>query len=236
MPSGSETVPRKTYSSRKTIQIAAAVGMVVGALLTRPIFRPWLLAHISGLKMDRFALASLAPWMAFSLYWEIAAKNSAPIVKSESKASRLVHVVLTNVALLLIIAPIRPLSQRLLPDAVTVKLLGLGLECAGLALAIWARRVLGRNWSGEITIKENHELVRTGPYATVRHPIYTALLAMYVGTAIVFGQMHALIGLVIGMIAYLRKTRMEEVNLVNAFGQRYDDYRKETWAIVPGIY
>jgi protein-S-isoprenylcysteine O-methyltransferase Ste14 len=106
----------------------------------------------------------------------------------------------------------------------------------GLALAIWARRVLGRNWSGEITIKEDHQLVRSGPYAKVRHPIYTALLLMYVGTTIVSGQIHALLGLLVAIIAYLRKTRMEETNLVNAFGARYYEYRKETWAIVPGLY
>jgi protein-S-isoprenylcysteine O-methyltransferase Ste14 len=117
-----------------------------------------------------------------------------------------------------------------------VKLMGLALACAGLMFAIWARRVLGRNWSGEITIKEDHELVRTGPYAIVRHPIYTAFLAMYAGTAIVSGQLHALLGLLVGIVAYLRKTRMEEANLVNAFGKRYNEYRDETWAIVPGLF
>ena len=236
MPTEPGQVPQKTNRSRDRIKFAALAGAVVGALLARPFLRPWLEAHTSAVKTDWPGLASLLPWIAFSLYWEMEAKNSAPAVKSESKASRSVHVVLTNVALLLIIAPIRPLNQRLIPDVMVVKLIGLALECAGLALAIWARRVLGRNWSGEITIKENHELVRTGPYAIVRHPIYTALLAMYVGTAIVFGEMHALIGLLVGIIAYLRKTRMEETNLDNAFGQRYDEYRKETWAIVPGVY
>jgi protein-S-isoprenylcysteine O-methyltransferase Ste14 len=96
--------------------------------------------------------------------------------------------------------------------------------------------VLGRNWSGEITIKDGHELIRTGPYGVIRHPIYTALLAMYFGTAIVSGEMHALAGLAIGIIAYLRKTRLEEANLVNAFGARYDSYRDDTWALLPRIY
>jgi protein-S-isoprenylcysteine O-methyltransferase Ste14 len=236
MPNDPGSVPKKAGSSRDAIKIAAFVGALVGALLARPILRPWLEAHVSGLKSDWPFIASIVPWVVFSLYWEIAAKNSAPAVKSESKASRSVHVVLTNIALLLIIAPIRSLNQQLIPDLMVIKLIGLAIECAGLGLAIWARRVLGRNWSGEITIKEDHELIRSGPYATVRHPIYTALLTMYVGTAIVSGETHALIGLVVGIVAYLRKTRMEEINLDHAFGQRYNEYRKETWAIMPGFY
>ena len=228
--------PKKPSDWRRTMGISAAIGALIGAFLARPVLRPWLLAHTSDFKIGAWLLASFVPWIGFSLYWEMQAKNSAPAVSSESKASRSVHVVLTNLALLLIIVPFRPLTQRFLPDLLFVKIAGLILECAGLSLAIWARRILGRNWSGEITIKEDHELVRSGPYATVRHPIYTALLVMYAGTAIVSGQIHALLGLLLAIIAYLRKTRMEEANLVNAFGTRYDQYREETWAIVPGLY
>lgn len=219
------------------VKIAALAGALIGALFARPILKPWLDAHTSGLALKEWALlASIVPWIIFSLYWEIQSKNSAPAVSSETKASRSVHVVLTNLALLLILFPITPLSRRFLPDGMIVMLSGFALEFAGVALAIWARRVLGRNWSGEITIKENHELIRSGPYAKVRHPIYSGLLLMYAGTAIVSGQVHALIGLLLAIIAYLRKTRMEEANMVNAFGPRYGEYREETWAIVPGLY
>ena len=219
------------------VQIAILAGMLLGALFARPVIKPWLDAHSSGYTFkDWPVLVSFLPWVAFSMYWEWQSKNSAPALRSESKASRAVHVVLTNLALLLIFWPIKSLSHRFLPDGLTMKLIGITADGGGVTLAIWARRILGRNWSGEITIKEDHELIRTGPYATVRHPIYSGLLAMYAGTAIVSGQMHALLGLLLGVIAYLRKTRMEERNLVDAFGPRYDVYREETWAIVPGLY
>ena len=219
------------------VQIAILAGMLLGALLARPVIKPWLDAHSSGYTFkDWPVLVSFLPWVAFSMYWEWQSKNSAPALRSESKASRAVHVVLTNLALLLIFWPIKSLSHRFLPDGLTMKLIGIAADGGGVTLAIWARRILGRNWSGEITIKEDHELIRTGPYATVRHPIYSGLLAMYAGTAIVSGQMHALLGLLLGVIAYLRKTRMEERNLVDAFGPRYDAYREGTWAIVPGLY
>lgn len=223
--------------NRNAITIAAAIGALIGAFFARPVIKPWLDAHSSGFGRDEWSLlASFVPWVIFSLYWEIQAKNSAPAISSESKGSRSVHVVLTNLALFLIILPIPPLTQRFLPNALIVKLIGLALELAGVAVAIWARRILGRNWSGEITIKQDHQLIRSGPYAIVRHPIYTGLLAMYTGTAIVSGQVHALLGLLVGIIAYLRKTRMEEANLVKAFGAQYDAYREESWAILPGLY
>jgi protein-S-isoprenylcysteine O-methyltransferase Ste14 len=232
--SRAESKPRK---SRDAVKIAALFGAVLGALMARPVIRPWLEAHGPGLSLKDWPLHfSLVPWVVFSLYWEIQSKNSTPAVSSESKASRAVHVVLANLALFLIVLPSRSLSQRFLPDALIVKLIGFGVECAGVALAIWARRLLGGNWSGEITIKENHELIRSGPYRTLRHPIYSALLAMYLGTAVISGQAHALAGLVLAIFAYLRKTRMEEANLVNAFGERYEEYREQTWAIVPGLY
>ncbi|WP_348262118.1 isoprenylcysteine carboxylmethyltransferase family protein [Telmatobacter sp. DSM 110680] len=229
--------PAKPKSTSLAIQGAALFGALIGAFLARPVLKPWMDQHASALTFARgwSALASFVPWIVFSIYWEIEKKNSAPVVSSETKFSRAIHVALSNAALLLVIMPIRGLNQGFLPDLLIVKLIGLAFECAGLTLAIWARRVLGRNWSGEITIKADHELIRNGPYATVRHPIYTALLAMYAGTAIVSGQMHALAGLVIAILAYLRKTRLEEANLAHAFGEQYTAYRNETWAIVPKL-
>jgi protein-S-isoprenylcysteine O-methyltransferase Ste14 len=224
-------------STNQAVRYAALIGALVGAFLARPVIKPWFDKHVPDFSAaDWPFLASFAPWVIFSIYWEIAARNSAPAIKSESRFSRGIHVVLTNVALLLMIVPVPSLNQRFLPDLLIVKFAGLAVECAGLALAIWARRILGRNWSGEITIKADHELVRTGPYGVIRHPIYTALLAMYAGTAIVSGHMHALLGLAVGIIAYLRKTHMEEANLVNAFGEKYNAYREDTWALIPRVY
>lgn len=69
--------------------------------------------------------------------------------------------------------------------------LGLLMVICGLAFAVWARIHLGRNWSGTVTVKEDHELIRSGPYGIVRHPIYTGLLLAIAGTAIVFGEWRA---------------------------------------------
>jgi protein-S-isoprenylcysteine O-methyltransferase Ste14 len=107
---------------------------------------------------------------------------------------------------------------------------GLAILAAFILLAVWARRHLGSNWSGEVRIAKEHQLVRTGPYRWVRHPIYTAVLGMYCGTLLVSGEIHAPIALAIVLLAYSRKIAMEEKALRGTFGAEHEIYRQETWA------
>jgi protein-S-isoprenylcysteine O-methyltransferase Ste14 len=132
-------------------------------------------------------------------------------------------------------APIQGLG-RFLPLLSLLMTVGLGLEIAGLGLAIWARQHLGPYWSGEIAIKDEHQLIKTGPYRYLRHPIYTGLLMMYAGLTVATGEWLGIIGLVVAVVAYWRKTRLEEATLGGVFGAEYDTYRADTWAIVPGIF
>lgn len=181
-------------------------------------------------------LWSIAIWCVFTVYWSAAARNSAAAKKSESERSRRMHVLMVNIGLLLVLIPVPGLRQRFLPDSMPIAAAGLAIQIAFGFLGVWARRHLGSNWSGEITIKVDHRLVRTGPYRKVRHPIYTAMLGMFVGTAIVSGELHALIGTALGAFAYWRKIRLEERNLEEAFGPAYAAYRRETWALLPGVF
>jgi protein-S-isoprenylcysteine O-methyltransferase Ste14 len=225
---------------RNLIVVAVLVGAIEIAKFTHLYQRvvdgiPFFSRDRELLSWEGFLLVSIAAWAVFSLYWEITAKNSAEARTSESKSSRGVHVFLANLALLMAIAPIRGLG-RFVPALPLVMAAGLAAEAMGLSLAIWARRVLGRNWSGEITIKVDHQLIRTGPYRLLRHPIYTGLLAMYLGTVLVTGERLAALGLAVAVYAYMRKIRLEEENLRVAFGADYDVYRKTSWALVPGLF
>ena len=179
---------------------------------------------------------SAAGWLAFGSYWGTAAKNSAAPKQAESTKSRRVHELLMNGGILLLFIAVPGLREDFLPASFLWVLIGLSLQAACFALAVWARRHLGTNWSGRIEIKTGHELIRTGPYRIVRHPIYTAMLGMCIGTALVDGQVHALIGVAMVMFAYWRKIRMEEAKLDEAFGSRYQDYRRATWRVLPGLY
>jgi len=189
--------------------------------------------------MPRFTpgiMASLLLWLVFSIYWSLAAKDSAPTKASESVWSRQLHLLLVNAGLLLLILPVHGLTRRFLPASQFFVVLGLLIQAAFVLLAIWGRRHLGNNWSGEVRIAVQHRLVRTGPYRLIRHPIYTAVLGMCCGTALVCGEIHALIALVAVTLAYWRKIRLEEQVLGKTFGAEFHAYRRDTWALVPLLY
>ncbi len=181
-------------------------------------------------------LIAAALWIAFFVYWGTKARDAAPTKSSESVESRRLHQYLLNGSLLLLFIPVPGLRSRFMPLLTALVIGGLALQCAGFLLAAWARRHLGRNWSGAVTIAVGHQLVRSGPYRLVRHPIYTAMIAMYAGTAIVSGELHALLALAVVSGAYWRKIRLEEQNLRHAFGVEYEAYQHATWALIPGVY
>jgi protein-S-isoprenylcysteine O-methyltransferase Ste14 len=207
----------------RLIELAIAIVLLIGLRRMPPL-------NI-GLPMK----ASLALWMLFSIYWAIASRQSKSTASSESLASRQLHVILVNGALLLLVLPVPGLRARFLFESNVVIAIGLLIQIASVALAISARHHLGRNWSGEVRIASEHELIRSGPYRFVRHPIYSAILGMYVGTMLVSGEIHAPIALVIVTLAYWRKIRLEERVLHERFGAEFDAYCRDTSALIPMI-
>ena len=152
--------------------------------------------------------------------------------------SRAIHLVLVCGAFVLIAVPAfraGPLGWHWLPRLRFVFLFGTAVLVASLALAVWARRHLGPYWSGTITVKEEHRLIRSGPYSFVRHPIYTGLVGGMVGTAIALDELRGVLSVLLLLAAYLRKIRIEEKWLVERFGQTYLDYRKKVKALIPFV-
>jgi protein-S-isoprenylcysteine O-methyltransferase Ste14 len=129
--------------------------------------------------------------------------------------------------------PIGWLNARFVPEAVAIHVLGVILVSTGLGFASWARVHLGRNWSGVITLKQEHELIRSGPYGLVRHPIYSGMLAAIFGTAIVIGEWRALIALLFFAAAVLRRVSVEERWMGEIFPDDYSRYRQEVPALIP---
>lgn len=186
-------------------------------------------------EMQRLGFAMVL-WVAFFAYWGFASRNQAPTQRSESMGSTYLHQGLLAAALLLLFMQLSGLSGWFIPQRFHAAVaIGAIVQGAGMSLAIWARRHLGRNWSAEVRIGVDHELVRTGPYRWIRHPIYTAMLGMFTGTAIASSQYHALLGVVILFFAYIRKTRLEEEILSRTFPTDYAAYRRGTWRLIPPI-
>ena len=207
--------------------VLAAVIVIAGSVIR---------AHSGPPPIDTPRAFSAILWCLFSIYWSSAAKNASAATKSESRQSRQVHQLLLNAGLLLLFIPLPFMTQRFVPAERWIAVAGLSVQIVCGALGIWARRHFGAHWSGEITIKVEHRLIRSGPYRLIRHPIYTAMLGMFVGTALVSGETHALLGLAMAAFAYWRKIGLEEANLNEAFGSEYGAYRRSTWALLPGLY
>jgi protein-S-isoprenylcysteine O-methyltransferase Ste14 len=179
----------------------------------------------------------LVLWLIGAVYWIVAAPSAKTVRRREPLATRLpflVQMVITAVLL----------WPHTWPGWLDMKVVGGGwyrfwiavaLVALGLALAIWARRALGDNWSGTVTVKEGHELVQNGPYRRIRHPIYSGILLMILGTGLAGGHVHGLLAFPIALVALWLRSRMEETWMVAEFGERYESYRKTSRAIIPFI-
>jgi protein-S-isoprenylcysteine O-methyltransferase Ste14 len=176
-------------------------------------------------------------WIAWFIYWRIASDGVKAARRRESPASRAAHIVPLVLAALLLWVRTVPdggvLFRRFLPPSETSYWIGTLLVALGLVFSVWARVYIGRNWSATVTVKEDHELIRSGPYALVRHPIYSGLLLAFIGSAIVRGEWRGVLAVLIVIAALWRKLRLEERWMSETFGDQYRDYRKRTAALIP---
>jgi len=179
-----------------------------------------------------------ALWVIWLAYWLVASVRTKPVQRRESLGSRLSHIVLLVAGMALLISRRHAgllLTERFLPAAGWAFWLGAALVAAGLAFAIWARVHLAGNWSGTVTLKQNHSLTRDGPYRFVRHPIYTGILTAVLGTALVVGDWRGLLALALVTLAFVRKIAIEERFLTDLFGEEYQRYRHEVPALIPRL-
>jgi protein-S-isoprenylcysteine O-methyltransferase Ste14 len=178
-------------------------------------------------------------WIVFLVYWQIKAAGTKTTQRIEPIASRILRVVIFGIAIALLSTtriPLRWLYLELWPGGIGPFWIGAAIMVAGLLFAIWAREHLGRNWSRSVTIKQDHELIATGPYAVVRHPIYTGILAGFLGTAIALSEVRGFIAFALIFLALWLKLRMEEQWMRLQFGDTYATYVHRTAALVPYVF
>jgi protein-S-isoprenylcysteine O-methyltransferase Ste14 len=175
-------------------------------------------------------------WAGFFVFWTLTAKPQGQAEREESARSRGTHRLLMNLGLLLLFIPIPRLLQHFLSPNSWHAPVGLGIMGLATLLHIWARVHLGKNWSSQVMIKVDHELIRSGPYRLVRHPIYTAILGLAFGTALVSARITSLVGAGLIAAAYVRKLLLEEQGLAATFGAAWSAYRKTSWRLIPPIY
>jgi protein-S-isoprenylcysteine O-methyltransferase Ste14 len=169
-----------------------------------------------------------AVWGAFWLYWLIAAIG----VKQGTRSTRFRLPGLIIVLGVVLARAFRPGSLAV--HSVVLQIVGLVVFASGLGLAVWARIYLGRNWGMPMTEKEEPELVTTGPYRYVRHPIYSGLLLAVLGTALAT-NLYWLIAFVLSGAYFIYSARLEEGILTSSFPSAYPGYQARTKMLIPFV-
>ena len=177
-----------------------------------------------------------ASWLLLGIYWFASAFSAKKTERRERSAERLGHMLLMAAGCILLFQGNRNwgvLNHRFLPDAPWTAWVGGAITLAGVLFAIWARWNLGKNWSAAVTIKQGHQIICTGPYAHIRHPIYTGILTGVIGTALAIGEYRGLLGFVIILFGFYRKARKEEAFLAANFGEPFLEHKQRTGFFLP---
>jgi len=179
----------------------------------------------------------LGCWIIFVAYWYVSAFGQKATAEPQKPLSALAHRIPVGLGWFLMILPKLPppMNQVLIPHTTWVLAMGVVICVFGLFVTLWARWTLAGNWSTDVTFKQGHELIKTGPYRFVRHPIYTGLLLMGLGTAISAGQLRYWLGLLMVVIGFWIKLKQEERLMLRHFPDQYPAYQKQVKALVPFV-
>jgi protein-S-isoprenylcysteine O-methyltransferase Ste14 len=176
-------------------------------------------------------------WIAFVLYWALNARSLKPSAEGQSWLGILLHRTPTLLGGLLLLWPCLrpPLELNLFPRTSAAGWLGVALCALGLLAAIWSRQTLGANWSSIVVFRAGHELVQTGPYRFVRHPIYSSVLLMCLGSAVAIDRLGSWLGLPLLFAGFWIKLRQEEALLTRHFPVEYPAYQARAKALIPRL-
>lgn len=177
-------------------------------------------------------------WFVFLLFWIISARKLKAIKRREPFHERVLYMLPMMVSYVLLFddqLTFTALGRRFIPLDSRIGVLGIVVTALGVALAIWARLHLGENWSATVTVKAGHELIESGPYRTVRHPIYTGMLVATAGSVLALGQARGLLALVIIGVGFYFKARKEERYMLSEFAEKYQAYARRTGMLLPKL-
>ena len=177
-------------------------------------------------------------WVILWIYWLLSAANQKAVKKRESASERMGQIIPILLCYVLLFEPFMGfgwLGLRFVPKRPELEFAGLFITALGVGFAIWARAHLGANWSAAVSIRANHELIGTGPYRHIRHPIYTGMILAACGTALVIGQVRGLLAVGIFLAAFYRKASKEEHWLAQEFGDRFNAHAARTGMFLPKL-
>jgi protein-S-isoprenylcysteine O-methyltransferase Ste14 len=179
-------------------------------------------------------------WGILLFYWFVSALRTKKTSTKESFLRRFWLYWLPLIAAFYLLGPNDRFGNWLIPGNFiphtnTVGFIGLVFCVVGLVVAVWGRAALGKNWSVSVQQKENHELIVSGAYKFIRHPIYSGLLLMLLGNAVIAGTWRGLVAVSIVLISFWFKQKKEEKWLIEIFGNEYKEYMNRTKALIPWL-
>ena len=189
--------------------------------------------------IERVIQATAFLWIALVLVWVVSTFRTKRTIKSQSSAWQFLYTVIIVVGVYSIFAKqigIPWLDIQLFSVTVPTAFVGLLAVLTGVTFSVWARLMLGGNWSNSVTVKENHTLILRGPYRIVRHPIYSGILLGMLGSALQRGSIRRFLGVLICGFSFWLKSRVEERFMVQSFGGEYLQYRHKVKALAPFIF
>jgi protein-S-isoprenylcysteine O-methyltransferase Ste14 len=178
-------------------------------------------------------------WIVFGVYWLIAARRVKAAQTTESPAYRIFRLLLLIITFTLLFAKgtaVGFLGWRFVPQTQSLAYIGFALALAGLATAVWARFSLGQYWSDKVVLKVDHQLIRSGPYARMRHPIYSGVLLGVAGSALVVDQWRGVLAFLLLLTNYIVKAKREDKILLEAFSTDFVEHRKRAGFLVPRLF
>lgn len=176
-------------------------------------------------------------WLIFAVVWVIAAFATKRTIERDSWWWRVGLLVFAAAFILLRRSDLLAFltGAFVWAHAPITEFLGAAVTFLGLMGALWARATLGGNWSSDVVIKENHELIERGPYHWVRHPIYSSMLVMYIGGVIWDGHAILFVSLLLVILGVWFKARQEERLLTKHFPEAYPSYKARVKALIPYV-
>lgn len=178
-------------------------------------------------------------WIVFGVYWLIAARRVKAARTTESPAYRVFRLLLLTITFTLLFGKwtaIGFLGRAFLLQKQSVAYIGFALFLAGLAIAVWARMSLGQYWSDKIVLKVDHQLVRAGPYARMRHPIYSGVLLSVAGSALVVDEWRGVLAFLLLLTNYTVKAKREDKILAESFPIDFADHKRSAGFLLPRLF
>jgi protein-S-isoprenylcysteine O-methyltransferase Ste14 len=194
---------------------------------------PMTLTNISNLQMGPIIGGA---WFTLALYWLVSSLSTKETRRRQPTSGRLLYLLYMFIAFSFLYGADRRLgflNRPFLPDRLWIAQMGAAVTVVGVAFAIWARWHIGKNWSAVVSIKKDHQLIRTGPYSRIRHPIYTGILLAALGTAIAVDEYRALAALAAVMVGFVFKAKKEESFLSREFGPAFEEHKRHTGFFLP---